>query len=113
MANTYEPDRWVIIGDGKNFKIFGSWVGGYLGSDNWRLSSGLLKVERKDDGEILGHNYSGSIYKLREVSQGIAGSYNSSVLHNVLEQLNSYNEKSEVRVYSLEEYEKIQKSKED
>ena len=39
----YTPDRWVIVEinspeHGKIRKVLGSWYGGYLGSDSWRMN---------------------------------------------------------------------------
>ena len=87
MGNVYNPERWTIIGDGKNFKVFGSWAGGYLDSDSWRLSSGLQKVEDdpEDKDYYLMHNYSGSIYRGHKKGEGITGGYNYGVLANFLD----------------------------
>jgi hypothetical protein len=46
MRNVSEtPENWVILKITNNgeivYKVFGSWVGGYLGSDNWRINSGI------------------------------------------------------------------------
>lgn len=104
----YTPDRWVIIGDGKNFKIFGSWSGGYLGSDSWRLSSGLLEVIQDEENEdiLLGKNYSGSVYNLRKTGQGISSAFCASVLNGLLERMNDVDGEERAKIYSLEEYEK-------
>ena len=72
----YHPDNWVVIkftqqmksgntGYGRTEKVFykvlGGWSGGYLGSDNWRLNSGIVDVEETTDSFIfIGH--SGSRY---------------------------------------------------
>lgn len=109
MGSVYTPDKWVIIGDGKNFKVFGSWSGGYLDSDNWRLSSGLQKVETDPENEnvLLLHNYSGSVYKGHKKGEGIAGGYNHAVLNGMLEKAKD----EKVRIYSVEEYLKLQDDK--
>ena len=49
MKNISEtPDKWVIIKIGSDsessFKVFGSWAGGYLDGDRWRLNSGITKI---------------------------------------------------------------------
>jgi hypothetical protein len=46
MRNVSEtPENWVILKITNNgeivYKVFGSWAGGYLGSDNWRINSGI------------------------------------------------------------------------
>jgi hypothetical protein len=80
MANTYSPDRWVIVGTGETFKVFGNWSGGYLDGDSWRLSSGLEKIEQdpEDEDYLLMHNCSGSIYRCRKQAEGMTG-YGASI----------------------------------
>jgi hypothetical protein len=72
----YAPDNWVVIkitqqvksgntGYGRTKKVFykvlAGWSGGYLGSDSWRLNSGIVDVEETVDSFIfIGH--SGSRY---------------------------------------------------
>ena len=68
----HNPDRWIIVkfeSEQTVYKVLGGWSGGYLDSDNWRLSSGLKSIE--DDGDYyLMHNYSGSIYKCHKKAEG-------------------------------------------
>lgn len=64
----YYPDNWVVIkftqqvksgntGYGRTvkefYKVLGGWSGGYLGSDNWRLNSGIVDVEETTDSFIF------------------------------------------------------------
>lgn len=45
----YQPDVWVVIkltGEDPHYRVLGGWHGGYLGSDSWRLNSGVTKVEK-------------------------------------------------------------------
>lgn len=102
------PDKWTIIGDGKNFRVFASWAGGYLGCDNWRLSSGIVKVEQDSENENvwLIHNHSGSIYKCGKHHEGIIASYNVGVFNNILEK------NPEFKQYSFEEYMETQTKEE-
>jgi len=70
------PDRWVVIeitaGSTKITKILSGWYGGYLGSDEWRLSSEIESVVEHDDRfEFL--NTSGSSYICRKQSYGMTG----------------------------------------
>lgn len=83
--NVYTPDKWVIVKfakpDGEVFyKVLGSWSGGYLHGDSWRLSSGLEKIE-VDGNYLLMRNYSGSTYKVHKNMEGMnviaSGVYNS------------------------------------
>lgn len=86
MNNISEtPEKWVIVKiDNKGYKVFGSWVGGYLGSDRWKLNSGIKSVELKDDFYYI-TGYSGSIYKCHKNSYGIASSYSRAVLSSLID----------------------------
>ena len=80
MSN-YTPDLWVIVEmvTDKNtiYKVLGSWYGGYLGSDSWRLSSGVTKVIEHDNHYEV-HNHSGSIYTCHKGVEGIS-TYTTSI----------------------------------
>ena len=43
------PDKWVVLKiehEGNIiYKVFASWYGGYLGSDSWKLNSGIKDIE--------------------------------------------------------------------
>lgn len=47
------PENWVVLKipapanykDEIIYKVFATWSGGYLGSDRWKLNSGIVKVE--------------------------------------------------------------------
>tara|TARA_Y100000361_G_C11006640_1_gene262171 strand:- start:183 stop:506 length:324 start_codon:yes stop_codon:yes gene_type:complete len=70
MSRTYTPDRWVLLKiNGKAHKVLAGWSGGYLDSDYWKLSSGVVKVEEEGDYYLI-HNYSGSIYKCHKKGRG-------------------------------------------
>ena len=61
----YAPDRWMMIeikGDVPHYKIFGSWFGGYLGSNSWRMNSGITSVE-EDETCYYFAGSSGSTYR--------------------------------------------------
>ena len=70
----YNPDRWAIVKfkgkDSTWYKVIGSWYGGYLNGDSWRLSSGLERIEEDGDYYLM-HNYSGSIYKCYKQGEGM------------------------------------------
>ena len=80
----YTPDRWVIVridsSEGQIDKILSSWYGGFAGSDEWRFSSGITKIEEVNDGypHYLIHNHSGSIYTCHKNNLGMSA-YTSSV----------------------------------
>lgn len=64
-ANT--PNAWVIIKIQQPeaepiYKVLAGWYGGYLDGDEWRMNSGITKIE--DGGEYWDiHGYSGSVYR--------------------------------------------------
>lgn len=79
----YNPDGWLVIkinGTDPHYRVFGTWYGGYLGSDSWRMNSGITKVT--EDGDYyLFEGTSGSIYRCHKQSRGTSG-YGASVLGN-------------------------------
>lgn len=85
MSKEYVPDRWLLVEmeiDGKPMrKVFGTWSGGYLDGDSWRMSSGVESVEEHDN-YYLFKNYSGSVYKCRKKGSGTT-SYGSAVLNSM------------------------------
>ena len=89
----YTPDLWVIVEvksvEGTIRKVLGSWYGGYGGSDEWRLSSGITKVESKLDDKYphyLIHNESGSEYTCYVNNNGMSA-YTASVYENLKDKL--------------------------
>lgn len=97
----YTPDKYTILEMKYEkqtiYKVFGSWVGGYLGSDSWRLNSGIERaVIDGDSVSFIGH--SGSEYKCYIPSEGVTGAYNMAELNRFLE---SYPDR--VRVVTLQE----------
>lgn len=78
------PDRWVVVKlDDGLYKVFASYYGGYLGSDSWRLNSGISKVEEKEKHYDF-HGYSGSIYRCHKETYGTSG-YSRGVLQNIID----------------------------
>jgi hypothetical protein len=77
------PDRWTLIQieseSGKVIKILSGWTGGYLGADEWRLSSGVKKIIDMDDHYEI-HNESGSVYTCVKHREGTTG-YTASILN--------------------------------
>ena len=71
---TYCPDVWMILKihhhatDQTVEKVLGGWSGGWTGADNWRLSSGITRVEDTEYGWNF-HNESGSLYMCHADSQ--------------------------------------------
>jgi hypothetical protein len=91
----YIPDKWIVIKiEGKNvpltYKVFACWFGGYLGSNSWKLNSGITKVTK--DGEFYNfEGHSGSVYKCHKETYG-AHVYGSGILNDVI------NKPEEIRV---------------
>ena len=82
------PDRWVVVKITNNgevlYKLFSTWLGGYLDGDSWKMNSGIVKVEEQGDYlKFFGH--SGSCYECinSEHSYG-TNYYTQSVLDNII-----------------------------
>jgi len=61
------PDKWVVVkitakDQETIYKIFATWLGGYLDGDAWKMNSGITKVEKTDD-YLLFYGHSGSCYE--------------------------------------------------
>jgi hypothetical protein len=78
MSHLYTPDRWVLVrvvpepAHAPFDCVLAGWVGGYLGSDEWRRSTPI--VERRDaetHWEFIGE--SGSTYRCHKASYGCTG----------------------------------------
>ena len=61
------PDKWIVVKIETNemtiYKVFATWYGGYLGSDSWRLNSGIKEIDIHEDDYIDFIGYSGSVYR--------------------------------------------------
>jgi hypothetical protein len=68
----YTPDAWVIVEmtnkNDKTRKILAGWYGGYIGADEWRLSSGITEIVDKGEHYEI-HNESGSVYTCRKAAE--------------------------------------------
>ena len=76
--SSFQPDKWVVIEVDGVRKVLAAWVGGYLGSDDWRLSSGITKIEEEGDFFMI-RNHSGSLYKCHKSQEGMT--YLSSAIY--------------------------------
>jgi len=68
----YAPDKWMLIeirGKDPHYRVFGSWSGGYLDGDAWRMNSGITYVEKYDDYYYF-HGNTGSVYKCHKDAYG-------------------------------------------
>lgn len=82
MKEITTPHRWLILKIGDIYKVFGSWFGGYLDGDAWRLNSGIERVEDAGD-HWLFHGFSGSVYQCRKDSCG-SNAYGYAILNGWL-----------------------------
>ena len=85
---TETPDKWVVLklkNEGTTiYKVFGSWAGGYLDGDRWKVNSGITRVE-EDLENYYFYGHSGSCYKCHKKCYGVMTSYSRSVLDNIVE----------------------------
>lgn len=77
------PDKWLIIRIKDIYKVFATYLGGYGGSDSWRLNSGISSVTEEGNYYIF-NGYSGSQYKCHKRAYGSV-LYTQSVLDDVME----------------------------
>lgn len=83
----YIPDKWLLLKitykQKEMYKIFGSWSGGYLTGDSWRLNSGVISV-KEDDKCYYFYGNSGSLYQCDKESYG-NNLYGARVISALLE----------------------------
>lgn len=94
----YSPDRWLVVkittANGRLYKVFASWSGGYTGSDSWKMNSGITHATLVDDRwEFAG--YSGSVYSCHKEAYGTNG-YGGNVLQNFIDRMPSQGATMEV-----------------
>jgi hypothetical protein len=79
------PDKWIVVqlihNETNVYKIFATWMGGYLDGDSWKLNSGIESVSN-DDEYYYFKGYSGSVYKCHKNNYGIATSFTRNVVEN-------------------------------
>lgn len=97
----YTPDKYTILEmkypDEVVYKVYGTWAGGYLGSDYWRLNSGVERAIINGE-EVCFVGYSGSEYICNKHSEGVVGAYNLAELDSFLRR-----EPDRVKVVTLQE----------
>jgi len=82
-----KPDRWVVVkitkkGTEDVYKVFATWMGGYLGGDAWRMNSGIVSVVDADITlTFIGH--SGSEYECPKGSYGFSA-YTQGALESLI-----------------------------
>jgi len=83
---TETPERWVILKlQNDYYKVFGTWAGGYLDGDRWKLNSGVSEVEEDDDFYYF-IGFSGSCYKCHKKKYGTVTSYGYEILNKIIKQ---------------------------
>lgn len=84
--NDYRPDKWLVVKiNSKNphYRVFANWYGGYLGSDSWKLNSGITKATL--DGFVYSfEGSSGSVYECHKDLYGTSG-YGAGVLSSMID----------------------------
>ena len=86
----YYPDRWVMVKIAPKeyneyYRVFGTWLGGYARGDEWRLNSGVTKIE--EDGQLYRfHGSSGSVYQCHKATYGMSA-YTMGILSNFQKQV--------------------------
>jgi hypothetical protein len=108
MHNSYYPDKWQIIKIKRPnkrtlYKVFATWVGGYLSSDAWRVNSGIVAVDEYDGSYGFIGN-SGSCYFCDKDTYGIT-SYGKSILNDFI--LRATKHEIQIEVINEEDIEKV------
>ena len=83
----YRPEEWQIIrveGTNPHYRVFGSWRGGFLDGDSWRLNSGIVRVE-EDETQYHFYGNTGSVYSCHKETYGIRSPYNRGVMDKIAE----------------------------
>lgn len=102
--NTYTPDSWVVLEfDAPELaaptrKVFAGWYGGFAGSDNWKLNSGITQVRIDDQGHYEFDGYSGSTYCCHFNDYKMSGLMHSVLAHWVARA----NERGDVKIRILD-----------
>ena len=98
---TYTPHKWVILEviPGELYKVLGGWGGGYLGSDEWQINSGIEELKEEND-HYIAIGFSGSKYILYKEFEGLM-----MVTSEVVQRIASAG--LGVKVVTVEEYKDI------
>jgi len=105
----YTPDRWVVLElttpEQSIYKVFAGWHGGYMGSDSWKLNSGIVSAHKAGYlWEFEG--YSGSVYHCHESNYGMT-MYQQSILAGWQQNTES-GLRTQIRVLDYAEVETVQ-----
>lgn len=100
---TYVPDRWIIVEithEGRtSHRVFGTWMGGYLNGDSWRMNSGIKAVHKDGERRYRIEGRSGSEYLISKSNYGTSA-YTLSVIQKFV---NQSTEQTKARVLSEQE----------
>lgn len=93
--NDYTPDKWAILEisnekDGTYRKILSSWYGGYLGQDEWRLSSTILNNKSEDENNFYFRTESNSFYSCNKKAYGLS-LLSTGILNKMIDQCKEIN----------------------
>ena len=87
--NDYKPDYWKVVKITSTegvilYKVFATWVGGYVDGDSWKMNSGITEVKSEGD-YLLFKGYSGSVYNVVNKEQSYRTSmFTQSVLDSII-----------------------------
>lgn len=104
--NEYAPDYWQVIrlvnGNETIYKLFASWVGGYVFGDSWKLNSGITGIKKDDKVFQMSHGsktitstykitgVSGSVYTVPAIESCYrTTAYTSGILKNIMNKTNA------------------------
>lgn len=94
----YAPEEWCLVqitNNDPHYRVFGSWRGGYITGDSWKLNSGITSVE-EDEEFYYFKGYSGSVYRCHKERYGIRSPYNSGILATLPEHMSMMQEMPDV-----------------
>lgn len=99
MRNISEiPDKWIIIQLPDNvYKVFATWVGGYLSGDSWKLNSGITNIE-EDENYYYIYGYSGSCYKCNKSYYG-----STNYGYNIISSMKDKSQEKNINIKVLNE----------
>lgn len=93
-----KPDRWVVLkfttSEEIFYKVFATWMGGYLDGDSWRINSGITGA-KEDEDYFYFSGYSGSEYICKKKCYG-TNNYTQGVLESIINNAEKANSKVEV-----------------
>ena len=97
----YNPDCWVIVRfTSEKFgvvdKILAGWSGGYTSGSEWKLNSGITKVEDKGD-RFLVTGSTGSVYNLYKPFQKL-GSSIAPIYHSFVKQIEESSSEASIEI---------------